>query len=206
MSSNIKCSSHLSFFFCLRIPNTRSNLQPILSFFTSNASWYRWNQKQNWFWYIFSFVDRYRQTSALLFLRWPLWYQPLRRYFFFVEIYKQVFLIFVFHWADAAELEKLGVKSVPSTLIEATLGFVFCSTSQQLMYWAFRALEKDHAFLLEGGNKRLWLCLLFLFSLYLLFEVYLRKTQLKLILNKRKKNGQNTLRPTPYEYMHYFDA
>ena len=206
MSSNIKCSSHLSFFFCLRIPNTRSNLQPILSFFTSNASWYRWNQKQNWFWYIFSFVDRYRQTSALLFLRCPLWYQPLRRYFFFVEIYKQVFLIFVFHWADAAELEKLGVKSVPSTLIDGTLCFGFCSILSSWCIELFVLWRKIMRFYLKEVTSDCGCAFYFCFLGTCCLRCIYGRRNWSSYWTKERRMDRIPLRPTPYEYMHYFDV
>lgn len=72
--------------------------------------------------------------------------------------------------ADAAELSKLGVKGVPSTLKEAVT-----------------ALENDHAFLLEGG----------------VFTEDVIETYVE------RKNEEWTgylLRPTPYEFLHYYDA
>jgi len=72
--------------------------------------------------------------------------------------------------ADAAELAKLGVKGVPSTLAEAVA-----------------ALEKDHEFLLEGG-------------------VFTEDVIEAYVDRKKEEWTGYLLRPTPYEFMHYFDA
>jgi len=72
--------------------------------------------------------------------------------------------------ADAAELLKLGVKGVPSTLAESVA-----------------ALEKDHEFLLADG-------------------VFTEDVIENYVERKKEEWTGYLLRPTPYEFMHYFDA
>jgi len=72
--------------------------------------------------------------------------------------------------ADAKQLAELGVKSVPSTLEKAV-----------------EALEKDHAFLLEGG-------------------VFTEDAIEAYVERKKEEWTGYLLRPTPYEFVHYFDA
>jgi len=71
---------------------------------------------------------------------------------------------------SAADLAKLGIKGVPSTLKEAT-----------------DALEKDHKFLLKGG-------------------VFTEDVIEQYVERKNEEWTGYLLRPTPYEYLHYFDA
>lgn len=72
--------------------------------------------------------------------------------------------------ASATELAQLGVKGVPSTLAEAV-----------------SALEKDHAFLLDGG-------------------VFTEDVIEKYVEQKQEEWTGYLQRPTPYEYNHYYDA
>lgn len=72
--------------------------------------------------------------------------------------------------ASATELAELGVKGVPSTLAESVA-----------------ALEKDHAYLLEGG--------------------VFTEDVIEAWVDQKKEEWTGYLqRPTPYEYYHYFDC
>merc|ERR1712062_342148 len=72
--------------------------------------------------------------------------------------------------ASAAELANLGIKGVPSTLKES-----------------LNALEKDHAYLLDGG-------------------VFTEDVLEKYIEQKNDEWTGYLQRPTPYEYTHYYDC
>jgi len=72
--------------------------------------------------------------------------------------------------ASASELANLGIKGVPSTLKES-----------------LNALEKDHAYLLDGG-------------------VFTEDVLEKYIEHKNEEWTGYLQRPTPYEYTHYYDC